>query len=63
MSNLCVHISTCMWLQLMHVVFDFWITNRNVAHMYSLYDNKIEDAGAQSLAEGLQHCTILQKLK
>ena len=63
MSDLCVHISACTWLRLMHVVFDFWITNRNVAHMYSLYDNKIEDAGAQSLAKGLQCYTNLQKLK
>ena len=31
--------------------------------MYSLGGNKIEDAGAQALAEGLQHCTNLQKLK
>ena len=60
MSDLCV-LST--WLRLLHVAFDFWITNCNVAHMYSLYNNIIEDAGAQSLAEGLQHCTTLQKLK
>ena len=45
------------------VACDFWIANRNVAHIYSLYDNKIEDAGVQALAEGLQHCTNLQKLK
>ena len=63
MSDLCVHISACTWLRLLHVAFDFWITNRYVAHMYSLYENEIEDTGAQSLAEGLQHCTNLQKLK
>ena len=48
----------------MHMaVFNFWDTNRNIAHIYSLYGNKIEDAGAQALAEGLRHCTHLQKLK
>jgi hypothetical protein len=31
-------------------------------HMYSLYSNKIDGAGARVLA-GLQHCTNLQKLK
>ena len=30
---------------------------------YSLQGNKIDDAGAQALAEGLQHCTNLQKLE
>ena len=35
--------------------------NRIFAHMYSLYGNEIDDA--HSLAEGLQHCTNLQKLK
>ena len=44
-------------------IFEFWITNHGVAHMYSLYRNKIDDAGSQALAEGLQHCTNLQKLK
>ena len=51
----------------MHVVvifaFNFWNTNCNIAHIYSLCENKIEVAGAQALAEGLQHCTNLQKLK
>ena len=46
------------------VMFNFWDTNHNIALIiYSLYENKIEDAGAQALAEGLQHCTHLQKLK
>ena len=45
------------------IAFNFWNTNRNIAHIYSLYQNKIEGAGAQALAEGLQHCTTLQKLK
>ena len=45
------------------IAFNFWDTNHNIAHMYSLYENNIKDAGAQSLAEGLQHCTNLQKLK
>ena len=30
---------------------------------YSLWNNKIGDAGAQALAEGLQHCSNLQKLE
>ena len=30
---------------------------------YSLKGNLIGDAGAQDLAEGLQHCTNLQKLE
>jgi hypothetical protein len=30
--------------------------------MYSLDGNNIDDAGAQALAEGLQHCTNLQML-
>ena len=41
-------------------------TNHDICHMklYGLYGNKINDAqGAQSLAERLQHCTYLQKLK
>ena len=44
-------------------IFEFWITNRDVIHMYSLYNNKIDDAGAQILVEGLQHCTNLQELR
>ena len=55
---------------LMHMVviyitftFEYWITNCDyVTHIYSLYGNKIEDAGAQALVEGLQHCTNLQEL-
>ena len=48
----------------MHMVlFNFWDTHHNIAHIYSLYGNKIEDAGAQALVEGLRHCTHLQKLK
>jgi hypothetical protein len=43
--------------------FDSWITNRDITHIYSLDENKIGDAGAQAVAEGLQHCTNLQKLK
>ena len=43
-------------------IFEFWITNRDVIHMYSLLGNKIDDAGAQTLVEGLQHCTNLQEL-
>ena len=31
--------------------------------MYSLWGNKIKDAGAQALVEGLQHCTNLQELE
>ena len=42
--------------------FKFWITNRDVIHMHSLYENKLEDAGTQALVEGLQHCTNLQVL-
>ena len=42
---------------------DMIITNHDVAHMYSLERNNINGAGAQALAEGLQHCTNLQKLK
>ena len=30
---------------------------------YSLRGNKVGDTGAQALAEGLQHCTNLQKLE
>ena len=45
------------------VVFNFWDTNRNIGHIYSLCQNEVEGAGAQALAEGLQHCTHLQKLK
>ena len=44
-------------------IFEFWSTNRDVVHMYSLYGNKIDGAGAQALAEGLQHCTNLQELE
>ena len=43
-------------------IFEFWITNCDVIHMYSLYWNQIGDAGAQALVEGLQHCTNLQEL-
>ena len=45
------------------IAFNFWDTNCNIAHIYSLCENKIDDAGAQTLAEGLRHCTYLQKLK
>ena len=31
--------------------------------LYSLRHNKISDAGAQALAEGLQHCSNLQMLE
>ena len=31
--------------------------------MYSLWANNISTAGAQALAEGLQHCTNLQMLE
>ena len=31
--------------------------------MYSLWGNKIGDSGAQAVANGLQHCTDLQKLE
>jgi hypothetical protein len=34
-----------------------------ITHMYSLFWNKIEDAGAQAVADGLQHCTNLQGLE
>ena len=44
-------------------IFEFWITNHTVIYMYSLGVNKIEDAGGQALAEGLQHCTNLQVLE
>ena len=60
MSDLCDNIV----IVYMHmIVINFWITNCDVTHMYSLYGNKIEDAGAQALAECLQYCTNLQKLK
>ena len=32
-------------------------------YMYSLRENNLGDAGAQALAEGLHHCTNLQKLE
>ena len=46
-------------------IFEFWIINHDidVIHMYSLYRNKIDDAGTQTLVEGLQHCTNLQELR
>ena len=44
-------------------VFEFWITNRDVIHLCSLYGNNIDDAGGQALAGGLQHCTDLQVLE
>ena len=43
--------------------FEFWTTNRDVIHMYSLEGNIIGIAGAQSLAESLQHCANLQELE
>ena len=44
--------------------FEYLITNcDHVTHMYSLSWNKIDDAGAQALVEGLQHCTNLQELE
>ena len=48
----------------MVIIYIFLITNCDI-HMYSLGENKIEAAGAQALAEGLQreHCTDLQELK
>jgi hypothetical protein len=47
----------------LYTLNDLWTTNRDVTHMYSLYGNKIDVAGAQAVAEGLQYCTNLQKLK
>ena len=45
--------------------FEFWITNCDniIVYISSLSWNKIEDAGAQALAEGLQHYTNLQVLE
>ena len=48
-----------------------WVGNPSLPSMkhcvcyshYSLKGDKIGDAGAQALAEGLQHCFNLQKLK
>ena len=48
------------------VIFTILISGLQITHiilLYSLYDNEIDDAGAQALAEGLQHCTNLRKLK
>ena len=44
-------------------IFEFWITNHDVIHMYSLYGNNIEDPGGQAVVEGLRHCTNLQVLE
>ena len=35
----------------------------HIARMYSLYGNRIDDAGGQALAEGLQQCTNFQELE
>ena len=37
--------------------------NCDIAYMYSLEGNKIDDAGAQALTKSLQHCTNIQELK
>ena len=34
-----------------------------LSFIYSLRGNNISDAGAQALAEGLQHCSNLQNLE
>ena len=39
------------------------ITYALLYHIHSLIENKIGDVGAQSLAEGLSHCTNLESLK
>ena len=64
MSNLVLCINTLIVIVHAHgkFTFEFWITNRDVIHMYSLWRNKIEDAGSQALA-GLQHCANLQELE
>ena len=40
-----------------------WVASSILLLTYSLERNKIDDIGAQALAEGLQHCTNLQKLR
>ena len=40
-----------------------WVASSILLLTYSLRGNKIDDIGAQALAEGLQHCTNLQELK
>ena len=64
MSYLILCINTIIVVVHAHDKFTFesWIINRDVIYMYSLWGNKIDDAGAQALVEGLRHCTNLQEL-
>ena len=41
----------------------YYVSTVTITYSYSLKGNNIGTAGAQALAEGLQHCTSLQDLK
>ena len=53
--------STCIYYRLLvtHTTQGLYF----IIYIYSLSHNNISDAGAQALAEGLQHCSNLQMLE